>query len=58
MIQSLIQLQTLLKLHTPRIPQHHIKAFPSPKPHNMLHIQSSPMQVTGEGSPERVRVTG
>ena len=53
----MIQLQTLLKFHAPRIPQHHIQALPSPQPHYMLHIQPTPMQITRKRPPERVRIT-
>ena len=53
----MIQPQTLLKLDTPRIPQHHIQALPSPQPHDMLHIQPTPMQIAGKRPPKRVRIT-
>ena len=45
----MIQPQTLLKLDTPRIPQHHIQALPSPQP--------TPMQIAGKRPPKRVRIT-
>jgi hypothetical protein len=50
--------QTLLKLHTPRVPDHHIQTLPPTKPHDMLHIQTCPMQVRREGPPEGMRFGG
>ena len=52
----MIQPQTLLKFHTPCIPQHHVQALPSPQPHDMFHVQPTPMQITGKRPPECMRI--
>jgi len=36
-----IKLQAILELHRPYISQHHIKAVPATKPHDVLNIQAS-----------------
>jgi len=51
-----IQPQTLLKLHTPGIPQHHVQALPPSHPHYMLDIYPSPVQIGSKCSPKHVRI--
>ena len=37
---------------------HHIQALPTAKPHNVFHIQTSPMQIRRECPSEGMRITG